>query len=244
VLAFDHLTLFLEFGLILGKGVCKMTSILEELKKEVIVVHDKIVKASETNGNIKKLYKGCLIYVSPFYDNPKILFLGINPGGGYCRKNKEIQKQFDPLDKKETGYGLWKELENCFSKMGEEQLIDNMIKSNCYFFCTDAEKDLYSLFKILPNELRIEVLSKSQKWVKTLISEISPKIIICGGKSAMVKIQELYPEYECLERTNYTKAIKINGIYVISFRRFINIIRKKNEFIDYFKKYFSMANKG
>jgi len=220
-----------------------MNEVLKQLKEEVISVNKKIVKASESNENIKKLYKGCLIYISPFYENADILFLGINPGGGYYKKNKKIQQQFDPLDNKETGYGLWKELEKCFSKMGKKELTDNMIKSNCYFFNTDKEEDLYTLFEILPPELRMEVKSKSKEWVKTLIKEISPKIIICGGKSAMVRIQELFPDYEYLERTNYTKAIKINGIYVISFKRFKNIIRKRNEFIDYFKKYFTMINK-
>ena len=212
---------------------------LQTLKEEVIEVNDKILKICETNEKVKKLYKGCQIYISPLYQNTNILFLGINPGGGYYKKTGKIQQKFEPLEKNDTGYGLWKAIEKCFAKMGEKQLLDDMVKSNHYFFCTNREADLYKMLELFPHELKNEIKEKSKKWVKTIISEISPKIIICGGKSSMGKIQELYPGYEIMQQTEYTKAIKINGTYVIGFNRLFSRILKKKEFMEYFQKYFS-----
>jgi hypothetical protein len=213
------------------------TAALTELKNEVIEVHNQIKQLCDSNARLKKLYKGCTIYISPLYFNPGILFLGINPGDGYYLKKKEIIQRFEPLEKQDTGYGLWKELERCCANINKKHLLDDMVKTNCYFFATHNGRELDMFFNLLPDGFRREVLQKSDKWIKTIVKETAPKLVICGGVRAFEHFKHVYPEHLSLENGKYTKIIRVDTMTAIGVRRLFSKIMHKKDFITYLDKY-------
>ena len=60
-----------------------MNEEFEIIQKEVKTLADKIIKLTETDEQLKHLYKGTQIYMSPIQIKPEIMFLGINPGAGH-----------------------------------------------------------------------------------------------------------------------------------------------------------------
>jgi hypothetical protein len=210
---------------------------LKLLKDEVVEIHNKIKQACECNEKLKKIYKGCIIFLSPLFYKPKILYLGINPGSGYYRKNKKIIEQFEPLSKQDTGYEPWKQIQYCFNTIGKKDYLNEIVKINYYFFATYNEKELRIFFDLLPAELRFEILQKSDQWIKTIITEIAPEYIICGGFKAANYLKKLFPEYTYLEGSKHTLIAKINNVIVLTYKRLFSVMRNRNDYIKYLNKY-------
>ena len=212
---------------------------LEIVKNEVIEIHNKILKTCEENGKLKKIYKGCIIYLSPLYKNPDVLYFGINPGDGYFRRENKIMQEFDPQETdKHSGYGIWLEFEDCCTKINKKYLLKSTVKSNRYFFATHNVRNLDKFFDLLPQEFHWEIARKQENWIKTIVYELSPKIIICGGQTAYEKFISLYPDHEYLEGSKDNHVIKINGIHLLSFKRRIDgKMKNKEDFIEYLRKY-------
>ena len=166
----------------------------ESLQKEVIEVNEKILSLCEQNSKLKELYKGCQIYFSPLVKNPDLMLIGINPGSGFYKANKnQIVQKFEPLEKYEEGYDLAQEVKcGVFRHFGREDIFNSTFKTNVYFFATDNVDRLKCLLKLFPEDFRIEVKEKSIKWLKEFITLISPKLILCEGHTAFDYVKSFY----------------------------------------------------
>jgi hypothetical protein len=218
---------------------------LNQLKEEVIEMNNLILKASEGNEKLKKVYKGCQIYMSPFFSNPKVMYLGINPGSGFFRANKTIVQKFDPFkpeSKQDYEYEPWKQIRYCFMKLNgfldPKEFLDTMVKVNYYFFATYNYNELEIFFKLLPQELRYKLLEKSDKWIKTIIAEVSPEYIICGGLKAEKLLNRLYgEEYIPLRQGKSNNVGKLNNNIVFTYQRRFSLMRNRKEFIEFLQTY-------
>jgi len=219
----------------MDNNTIKPTAKLEQMQQEVIETHNKIKMLCEGNEKLKNVYKGCLIYSSPIYKNPNILFFGINPNGKYDFVEKGM---FEPLEINHNGYGIfWEEIKECLESIDKKELSERMVLTNRYFFATHTADELDIFFNLLKDDHN-EIAKKQEEWSRTLINELSPKLIIAGGKRIWDKFNKLFPNNtEILEKGKSTKVLKINGIVLIIYMRNHNSIRDKEEFIKFLRKY-------
>ncbi|MDR0600245.1 MAG: hypothetical protein LBG84_09250 [Treponema sp.] len=211
---------------------------LKQLREEVVVIHNKILQVCEGKPVLKNVYKGCIIYLSPVYKNPDIMFFGINPGGGYFGTTGKIIQEFDPqITQTHEGIDFYRDFERVCQKLNKTHLYKNMVKTNRYFFATNNTKNFEKFFNLLPLEFHWEVAQKQEEWTRTLISEISPKLIIAGGKTIWTKFNKLYPNPQCLEEGKHTKVLKINDIPLIAYERVRNKMLDTDEFFQIFNRY-------
>jgi len=210
---------------------------LKRLELEVHEMNLRIKNEAEENKIIMSLFKGFQIYISPILFNPKVLFLGINPGSGYYDKHQIIVQQFEPLAEQDSGYGPWAQLEYCFNRIGKADYLNTIVKTNAYFISTKNEAELNKLLKYLPAEIRNDFIIKSKEWVKTIISEIMPINIICGGTLSLKILKAIFPEYIRMEGNGNVSMGKIGNITVFMYKRSHSNIRKKNDLIKYLSMY-------
>jgi hypothetical protein len=196
----------------------KGNNMLQTLQNEVKAVHKKILAECKQNDALKELYKGCQIYYNKLYPKQDIMLLGINPGSGYWRANHKPVEEFEPfVDEK---FDLAVEVKSVFQKLDKPALYEKSFRTNCYFFATDNESKLKQLLKLVSKELRAEIDIKSRQWIKTMVAEASPKIIICQGIAAYHRLLSIfYPGREVIEDGNYTKIAKADGMIVLAFKR-------------------------
>jgi len=221
---------------------------LEQMEDEVREVHIKLNNFCKENNEFNKIYKGCLIYGSPLYKNPNILFFGINPGGSwdYYKENGFFKpQQYNP-----NGYGVfWEEIKECLKRIKKKELIENMVITNRYFFATDNteilkkqffEKYIKKYYKEMGFKNEWEVANKQEEWTRTIIEELSPKLIIAGGRTIWERFNFLNPEIIEKQCKNI-KILKINKIILIAYQRIPRGNKMSNEtkkeFIEYLEKY-------
>jgi hypothetical protein len=213
-------------------------------EKEVMEINRKILDLSQENAEIKRLYKGCEVYFSPLIENSDLMLIGINPGAGFYKQYKEIVQSFVPIQHTydESSYTLANEVKWVFNKLGKESILKNTFKTNYYYWATENEKELDMLFRALPHDLMGEIESKAQEWIKMLVDEINPKLIICEGiKSFRKFLHAFYPNYDAVHEGKYVKYTKINGRPVFAFRRIFATIPYAEDFVaalkeQYFEK--------
>ena len=187
--------------------------IFDQIQKEAKDIHNEILSICEKNEKIKELYKGCQIYFSPISNIPvDVMFLGINPGQGfYSHNNNQLVEKYEPLEKHEYiehSYTLadsWREI---FEKdLNRIDLLENSFKTNFYFWATKGEKELESFLGELnkvKEKFGDKIVFKSVNWIKSLILELSPRVLIVEGKFAFKELKrcfsnkelEMYNEYE------------------------------------------------
>jgi hypothetical protein len=205
-----------------------------EHEKNVIETNKKIVDLSKTNSEVKRLYKGCEVYFTPWIRNPDLMLVGINPGAGFYKQYKEIIQSFTPKGKHydESSFGLAREIKWVFSQLGKESILKNTFKTNYYYYATENEKELDLLFRALPRELVGEIENNSKKWIKMFVEEFNPKLIICEGiKSFRKFLQAYHPNYDKVHEGKYVKYTKINGIPVFAFMRLFSTIPYAEDFV-------------
>lgn len=200
----------------------------EKIKKEVETFDLEIQSTPELITQIKKYYKGVQVLFSPITENPKIMFIGINPGAGFFNSNKQNVKRYSPLEKCEYiggGYRLAQQTRELFKLAGlTKNDLANSVKSNCFFLATKTEKELY---QFLSHLRPTNVYSKSAKWIDELVLMIYPEIIICEGKSAFnhfIKGKNCNVEVD--QDVYYTNWKNID---IIGYKRnFSNIVKMKS----------------
>jgi|TARA_R100000479_G_scaffold130736_1_gene68775 uracil-DNA glycosylase len=206
-----------------------------ELKNEV----ESYYLDYETNADVKnrteKYYKGIQILFSPLILKPKIMFIGINPGAGFYNYNGKHVKRFSPLNKMEYSYGeyrLAKQTRKLFELAGlTNDDLKNSVKSNCFFFATKNEKELYQFLSHLKPT---GVYTKSKKWINILVKIVEPRIIICEGKSAFDRfIKDKDCEIKTHEKVLFAKW---NEIKIIGYKRNFSNIMSINDVAQKLKK--------
>lgn len=172
---------------------------------------------------VDKHYKGIQVLFSPLVYKPKVMFIGINPGAGFFNWKKRPVKRYSALDNNEyyySDYRLAQQSQKLFelSGLGKEEL-KKTVKTNCFFFATKNQKELYKMLSHLKSK---DVYNKSAKWTDDLVTLVKPEIIICEGKSAF----ERFLENKDHSRMDCGKVLysDIMGAKVIGYRRnFSNI---------------------
>lgn len=104
---------------------------------------------------------------------------------------KEPVKRYSPLVNNEyyySDYRLAQQTKKLFelSGLGKEEL-KNTVKTNCFFFATNNQKELYQMLSHLKTK---DVYLKSANWTDRLVDLVKPEIIICEGKSAFERFMK------------------------------------------------------
>jgi hypothetical protein len=167
------------------------------------------------------------------------MLLGINPGSGFWRANHKLVEIFDPfVDEK---FDLAVEVQSVFEKLDRLDLYEKSFRTNCYFFATDNESKLKALIKLLPQELRAEIDVKARQWLKTMVAQAAPKLIICQGIAAYNRLLSTFsPAREIVEEGQYTKIARVNGVAALAFKRmycYFYSTEGKKDFTAKLKKY-------
>jgi hypothetical protein len=216
-----------------------MSEVLLNLQNEVKVIHKKILAECKENDALRELYKGCQIYYNKLYPKQDIMLLGINPGSGYWRANHKPVEEFDPM--LDDNFDLSVEVKSVFQSLKKPDLYEKSFRTNCYFFATDNQSKLKQFIKLLSKELRAEIDTKSREWIKRMVAEAAPKIIICEGIAAYQRLLSIfYPDREIIENGNFTKIAKVEGKLVLAFKRmycYFYSTESKKDFIDKLGKY-------
>lgn len=150
----------------------------ENYKEDISNFYKKLQKHPST-VNLDIFHK---VFLSPFYSETKILFIGINPGEGEKINCVEESDKFEYL---EYDFKLARETREVFKIANKSHLLDeNVVKTNFYYLVTKSEKDIYQFTDKLPKDLRDEFFLKSYEWTNWIVKLTNPKIIICEGKTA------------------------------------------------------------
>jgi uracil-DNA glycosylase len=213
---------------------------LTTLQNEVKAINDKIIALCEQNPELKALYKGCQIYFSPLVKNPDLMLIGINPGSGYFKNNGKPVQKFEPVDNYNEGGILFEEFKyGIFRKLNKETVFESSFITNAYFFATDTKNDLEVFLKLLPEDFRIEVKQQSVKWLKQIVSNVSPKLILCEGHTAFDYLKRFYGDsMAVINNKGSVLEAKIDNIPIVGCERMGATIIKKELLIEKLKGYF------
>jgi len=200
----------------------------EQIKKEIEDFVNNFHENEKVLTNINKYYKGIQVLFSPLIKNPTFMFIGINPGMGFSKAEKRNVKRYSPLKFSEYSWGdysLARETRKLFKLANIPEFeIKNTVKSNCFFFATQNEKELYALLSHLK---QFNVYNRSKKWINSIVQIISPKIIICEGQSAFYRFIK---NKNCfIENNGKVLYAKHNDIHIIGYKRIYSNIRNINE---------------
>jgi hypothetical protein len=198
----------------MDNNIIEPTPALLKMQNEVKEIHERILTACETDEKLKKVYSGCIIYWSPLYKNPNILFFGINPSDRYGMLNKFDPEKAKPAEDDD----FKKDLRECFKAINKPEYLESMVFTNRYFFATKNSKELRNFFDLVNKHFPdYEIQLNQEEWTQTLINELSPKLIIVSGLSIDEKFDKLGAI--TLEQSKHTKVMKINGIVIIAYKR-------------------------
>jgi len=182
---------------------------IETIENEVRDFALLLKKAIGENKEITSLLLGWKIFYSPIVINSKIVFIGINPGGGdtgnpFVYYNEE-HKIIEYLDDERNDYMLAKNTKKIFNKIDKFNLLENTVKMNTKFYATVGVGEMKIFEDFLyrnHRELYNHLIENNKKWTKELIAIINPENIICEGKSAFDFMDDLYDDGD-----NWTKTL-------------------------------------
>lgn len=206
-----------------------------------------IIPLIELNEKCKenKKYRGIQILFSKLSYNPKILFIGINPGNGYYKCNNKPVYRINPTTYSEHlgTYSKWTLATN-LKKLMEE--IGNQLNEtisygeqimfmNTFPIATDNEADLHSLLSdVKKHNLDYQVYRSCFEFIRNIISIIKPQIIVCIGKSAFDNLcKETKSSVICNNGNVLSATLEFENIPVIGIKRRLSGFRGdiKNEIV-------------
>lgn len=207
-----------------------MKNIKSEYKQLMSEVADfkKQLEESTVFEKVKAKYKGFQILYSPLQVKPDFMFVGINPGAGHFKSTGELANRLEPEKTMEyvfENYALASETKKLFQLLGLSNTdLSKAVKSNFYFLATENERDINEIIDLL-DELNFE--EKSKNWNRRLIEMIQPKVIICEGKSAFIKVTQ----HENLDAKWESDVAYTNwdNMHVIGYKRLFSQIKNKKK---------------
>jgi uracil-DNA glycosylase len=182
-----------------------------------------------------KYYRGTQVLYSSLSLQPTFMFIGINPGAGYWNESLRktgkgavmfrtwAQKKLE-YSYKDYRYPLAVSTRNLFRKAGCHTHLPLAVKSNCFFFATSTEKELYQM---LSHGRDLKVYQKSSDWITRIVAMVQPRIIICEGKSAF---EHFLKHSECIQEwKNGVGFALLEGTPVIAYKRLLSHILHQDE---------------
>jgi len=218
----------------------------EDLISEVKEMHERILAECEKNDEISKLYKGCQIFFSPV-EKHEVMLIGINPGSGYSRSEEERVEIFEPLSEHEYfkyDYALAHHVKDIFTRANKIEKLKDSIKTNLFFWATYGEDSFGEfLTKISDPQLRDDIYETSKKWIREIVEQVTPQIIICEGTgNAYNNLKDRVFKGKFIEEevgSGRIKIGKIGNINVLAFKRSRSNVANetKDELIPLLNKY-------
>lgn len=210
---------------------------IKKWKTEVKKYNLELYKKLEINSNKKKLYYGFEVIDGKIIQQPKILFIGINPGKGDGVKEKNIFEtdRISYLDffDEDYRYHLAEKTINFFKLIGwDEEKIKSIfekevVKTNFYHLATKSLSDLNTILNDI--NYKKEYFKKSAEFSIQLINLLKPKVLILEGKSVFDNIVEQCYGEKVWNSNNYGYLFdKQNNTHIIGYsrgRNFTNIDR-------------------
>ncbi len=224
------------------------TTELEKIAKEAEEWGDKLKELYNTDEKINKLYRGIDIWFSPIIENPEIMFLGINPGAGFCKNNNNtLVHRIEPREMpeyvdKDVFYILKRDWEYVFGDkencLNRRDLLEKSVKSNFCYFATENTKNMEKLFTQISGKFGVSPYKLCGDWTCRMIKEINPKILICEGKKAFdLLCRWSFPdEFKEDERVRSVIRGHIGSIKVIQVTRTFSTLRDAGEIVKQIKK--------
>ncbi|HET8885393.1 MAG TPA: hypothetical protein VFM70_03475 [Salinimicrobium sp.] len=210
---------------------------LKELKEKI-----------DKNKESKSLYGGFYVWDGRLIMNPKIMFLGINPGNGDPNNSGQIKTDPEEEDGISylgymngypyySNYRLAIETVESFKMAGySTEKIKNLFeedstKSNFYYLITKNMGDINKCINRLENYSFKKYCHQSYEWTDNLIQIINPKFIVCEGKTVfdlVTQYDEDYKEWKWENDCGY--LIRPNGQVILGYKRNFSNITNKEEF--------------
>lgn len=173
-----------------------MTNNINDWSTQVKEFNTQLLQQLNIQSNYKDHFYGFEVFDGPIIHNPKILFIGINPGKGNGEmRNVFSTNQLSYLDIYDENYRddypntyhLAEKTVRFFKLMGwddtkiQDTLRKRSIKTNFYHLATENLSDL----KLVINDIDFgkEYFNKSAAFSIQLINIVKPKIVILEGKS-------------------------------------------------------------
>ena len=214
----------------------KPASTYSEISEGALLLHQQIVGLAKEDPEIHSLYKGCQLLFSPLIEQPQILLIGFNPGGGYYNWHGKIVEKFEPMQALEyylNSHPLAEQTKSLFRQAGrEEDLKHHTVKTNFYYWATDNVADFNKLLKLLPAELSEKIFHQARVWTKQLIDGLQPEMIIAEGFKAYDEIAVLFPQKLQEESSGSVRSfITPQGVKVLGYKRNQGSIVGKEEIV-------------
>ena len=203
---------------------------LIKIQNEIKEMDKQILEICKENKEIDKQYTGMQIYFSPLVINPTIMFLGINTGAGNLKWTNKRAQRFEPLDEIDYikyGYRFAIQNSKLFESIGRIDLLKNAFKTNLYYIGTENQKNIKKLFTNLQNITGIDYYNKFHQYIKILIKNIKPQILICEGKYVFNVIKLIYQiENKSIRKVENSHIVvtKLHNIHIVGYNRFSSSI--------------------
>ena len=201
------------------------------MKEKFELIHNHFEMIAENR------YKGIQLYLSPL-QKADILFIGINPGAGYFNYENKKVKRFNPLKNFEyvgQKYYLATQTKKVFYQMKLEKDFINAVKINHFPFATRDVNDLNFLLEKYDENLKLYYLSK--EFVLSTIKQVSPRLIICEGKSSFDRLKSIL-DLTVIEYNENTYVAKSENLVVIGYKRHLSYIKDKSELKNKIRTYY------
>jgi hypothetical protein len=115
---------------------------------------------------------GFAIFYSPIKVNPKIMIIGLNPGGGVESVDEPMKGPLSKHDYFVQNYPIARNMKRIFTHSELKSKLKNSVKLNLYFFRSRDWKSLQ-----IPSHLKIYC----EERVKEIVSRLQPKVIVAEG---------------------------------------------------------------
>lgn len=169
---------------------------------------------------------GVKTFYGPVFKNPRILFIGYQPGGskfGPLREQFE-EGNFSLPDEHEYLTEMWGLAKNMRNKLfkNEHHLLKNSIALNHIFYRAESISD----FKSLPDEKRREMKSYSIAQTTKIVDTLNPDNIFLFGMATWNNMQDEYgfqTDYE-VDRIGYQHWQKLVRFSKTSSPQYIGLV--------------------
>ncbi|MEI9958495.1 MAG: hypothetical protein WDM90_19810 [Ferruginibacter sp.] len=151
---------------------------LQKILPEILLLHRQVVDKLEESPQFKSFYNGWKVWFSPIIDNPKILFIGINPGGVEGDEpDVEPDGQLQYIyDESKTWYLKNDTLEVFYDNRISNKIdLEDCVKTNYYYLATkNFDGNFYKLVDFLGRaERQTRIRGYFSRKVKTLDTAIN-----------------------------------------------------------------------
>ena len=221
------------------------------IQKEAKVLHEEILEVCKLDAHINEWYKGCQIYFSPIVEYPDVMFLGINPGQGFSKNDSEHKRveKFEPLEMNEYlqhSYTLadsWKRIFR--DDLNKDAALINSFKTNMFFWATKGETELNKFLGALNrynDKLGDRCVFQARKWIKTMITELSPGVLIVEGKSALDNLIKCFTNNELemfdydVKHRGYLKINEGEGCYIYCVERIYSNLKNEDGVVEFLQE--------